>query len=62
MQVFTCMSIYSWFWVVDLLRRVNRIDALEDYPVCQTNTKGVCARPAFKKAHADQLAHFENAD
>jgi len=48
--------------MVDVLRLVDRFDALADYPACLDYMKRGCERPAFKKAHADQLAHFEAAD
>lgn len=48
--------------MVDVLRLVDRFDELEDYPACQDYIKRGCERKAFKKAHADQLAHFKAAD
>jgi glutathione S-transferase len=35
---------------------------LKDYPACAGHVARATARPAFVKAHADQLAHFAKAD
>ena len=48
--------------MADVLRLVDRFDGLAKYPACRTYTTRATARPAFKKAHADQLAHFAKAD
>jgi glutathione S-transferase len=48
--------------MADVLRLVNRFDGLKDYPACATYVARATARPAFVKAHADQLAHFAAAD
>lgn len=46
----------------DVLRLVDRFDGLAAYPACRAYVQRATARPAFKKAHADQLAHFAAAD
>jgi len=54
------------FTVADLLMAdVLRVPALRAFavtPVLEAYIERVCDRPAFKKAHADQLAHFEAGD
>jgi glutathione S-transferase len=46
----------------DVLRLVHRFGGLADYPACRDYVARATARPAFAKAHADQLAHFAAAD
>ena len=46
----------------DVLRLVDRFDGLADYPACRAYVARATARPAFAKAHADQMAHFAAAD
>ena len=46
----------------DVLRLVDRFDGLADYPACKAYVMRATARPAFVKAHADQMAHFAAAD
>lgn len=46
----------------DVLRLVNRFDGLADYPACRAYMARATDRPAFIKAHADQMAHFAAAD
>ena len=46
----------------DVLRLVDRFDGLADYPACRSYVERATARPAFIKAHADQMAHFAAAD
>lgn len=46
----------------DVLRLVNRFDGLAEYPACRAYVERATARPAFKKAHADQMKHFAAAD
>lgn len=46
----------------DVLRPVDRFGGLKDYPACAAYMARATARPAFVKAHADQLAHFAKAD
>jgi glutathione S-transferase len=54
------------FTVADLLMaevlRVSLVRAFGDRPASEAYLTRLTARPAFKKAHADQLAHFEAAD
>jgi glutathione S-transferase len=42
--------------------RVPKIRALGDRPATETYVARITERPAFKKAHADQMAHFAAAD
>lgn len=53
------------FTVADLLMadvlRVERIRAFGSRPATESYVKRITDRPAFKKAHADQMAHFANA-
>jgi glutathione S-transferase len=46
----------------DVLRLVDRFDGLAEYPACRAYVERATARPAFKKAHADQMEHFAAAD
>jgi glutathione S-transferase len=46
----------------DVLRLVHRFDGLAEYPACRAYVERATARPAFKKACADQMRHFEAAD
>ena len=46
----------------DVLRPVDRFDGLAGHPACRDYMARATARPAFVKAHADQLAHFAAAD
>ena len=48
--------------MADVLRPVDRFDGLADYPACRAYVARATARPAFVKAHADQMAHFAKAD
>ena len=48
--------------MADVLRLVDRFDGLADFPACRAYVTRASARPAFKKAHADQMAHFAAAD
>ena len=48
--------------MADVLRLVDRFDGLADYPACRAYVARATARPAFQKAHADQLAHFAAGD
>jgi len=54
------------FTVADLLMadvlRVPKVRAFGDRPATDAYLSRVLDRPAFKKAHADQLAHFAVAD
>ena len=46
----------------DVLRVVDGFDALADSPACRAYVARAIGRPAFAKAHADQMAHFAAAD
>jgi len=48
--------------MADALRLVDRFDGLKAYPACRGYVARATARPAFVKAHADQMAHFAKAD
>ncbi len=48
--------------MADVLRLVDRFDGLADVPACRSYVARATARPAFVKAHADQMAHFAAAD
>lgn len=54
------------FTVADLLMadvlRVGLVRAYGDRPATEAYVKRVTDRPAFRKAHADQMAHFAAAD
>lgn len=48
--------------MTDVLRLVERLGGLADYPACRAYVARATARPAFQKALADQMAHFAAAD
>ncbi|KJC34631.1 glutathione S-transferase family protein [Bradyrhizobium sp. LTSP857] len=48
--------------MADVLRVVDRFDGLTDSPACRDYVARATTRPAFAKAHADQMAHFAAAD
>ncbi|MBU72367.1 glutathione S-transferase family protein [Spongiibacter sp.] len=48
--------------MADVLRLVDRLDGLDESPHCRRYVEQASSRPAFKKAHADQLAHFAQND
>jgi glutathione S-transferase len=48
--------------MVEVLRPAARRDALQPYPALQSYLARATARPAFQKAHADQMAHWQAAD
>ena len=48
--------------MADVLRLVDRLGGLAEHPSCRDYVARATARPAFVKAHADQLAHFAAAD
>ena len=54
------------FTVADLLMadvlRVARVRAFGDRPATESYVRRITERPTFRKAHADQMAHFEAAD
>lgn len=54
------------FTVADLLMadvlRVGAVRSFGDRPATENYVARVTERPAFRKAQADQIAHFETAD
>jgi glutathione S-transferase len=48
--------------MVDVLRLIDRFNGLDEAPTCNAYVERATARPAFKKAYADQMAHFAKAD
>lgn len=48
--------------MADALRLVDRFGGLAGHPACQAYLARATQRPAFLKAHADQMAHFAAAD
>ena len=48
--------------MADVLRLVDRFDGLAQYPACRAYVSRATSRPAFAKAHGDQMAHFAAAD
>ena len=48
--------------MADVLRLVDRFDGLAGHPACRAYVARATSRPAFEKAHADQMAHFAAAD
>jgi glutathione S-transferase len=46
----------------DVLRMPNKLGQLETYGALKAYVTRVCDRPAFQKAHRDQMAYFEKAD
>ncbi len=48
--------------MVDVLRLIDRFNGLDDAPTCKAYVERGTARPAFKKAYTDQMAHFSKAD
>ena len=56
----------SRFTIADLLMadvlRVPKVRAYADFPAIHDYVDRACARPAFRKAHADQIAHFAASD
>lgn len=48
--------------MADVLRVVDGFDGLKDSPACRAYVARATSRPAFAKAHADQMAHFAAAD
>lgn len=48
--------------MADVLRLVARFDGLAPYPACAAYVQRAETRPAFRKALADQMAHFAKAD
>ena len=48
--------------MADVLRLVDRFDGLADFPACRAYVARATIRPAFRKAHGDQIAHFAAGD
>lgn len=48
--------------MADVLRLPDRFERLSGHPACRAYVARATARPAFAKAHADQMAHFAAAD
>lgn len=48
--------------MADVLRLVDRFEGLAHRPACRAYVARATGRPAFVKAHADQMAHFAAAD
>lgn len=48
--------------MADALRLVDRFDGLAEHSACRGYVARATARPAFLKAHADQMEHFAAAD
>lgn len=48
--------------MADVLRQLQDYSVFEDRPACRAYVSRATPRPAFVKAHADQMAHFEAAD
>lgn len=48
--------------MADVLRLADRMGGLAGHPAAQAYVARATARPAFMKAHADQVAHFAAAD
>jgi glutathione S-transferase len=48
--------------MADVLRLVDRLEGLKDYPATRAYLARALGRPAFIKAHADQMAFYAAAD
>ena len=48
--------------MADVLRLLERFDRLTEHSACRAYIARATERPAFMKAHADQMAHFAAAD
>ncbi len=48
--------------MADVLRLVDRFDGLAAFPACRAYVARATVRPAFAKAHADQMAFFAAGD
>lgn len=48
--------------MADVLRIPKDLGELENYPALRGYVTRACARPAFHKAHDEQLAHFAAGD
>ena len=49
-------------FMINALRLLDGTDVLSEFPACRDYVSRATARPAFREAHADQLAHFAAAD
>ena len=48
--------------MADVLRALDRFEGLAGFPECRAYVARATARPAYIKAHADQIAQYEAAD
>lgn len=48
--------------MADVLRLIDRFGALDEAPITKAYMQRATTRPAFKKAYAEQMAHFAKAD
>jgi glutathione S-transferase len=48
--------------LADGWRHLDRLKGLAAHPATRDYLERATARPAFVKAHADQIAHFAEAD
>jgi glutathione S-transferase len=48
--------------MADVLRLIDRFGGLAEAPKCKAYVERATARPAFRKAYDDQMAHFAKAD
>lgn len=48
--------------MADVLRLLDRFEGLAASPACKAYVDRATARAAFRKAHADQMAHFAKGD
>lgn len=48
--------------MVDVFRVIHRFEGLARYPACESYMMRGEQRPAFKKAFADQMAHFASSE
>ncbi|MEQ1515878.1 MAG: glutathione S-transferase family protein [Usitatibacteraceae bacterium] len=48
--------------MADVLRQVEKFDGLAKHPACHAYVSRLTARPAFKKAYDEQMAHFAAGD
>lgn len=46
----------------DVLRLVHHLGGLSGHPRCEDYVRRATARPAFQKAHTDQIEHFKAGD
>jgi glutathione S-transferase len=48
--------------MADVLQQLDKFDGLAEFPACHAYVARATVRPAFVKAHGNQLAHFAAAD